>query len=243
MPDVTRLHLAYRARLDRLRRTTVAVALRADDPEAAVQLVLEAQRSAVANVDAYMSLEAGLATDTATEPWGLDPEQLIGQAARRGRALEDVYGANWISDVGSFAGRISREVNTDISLADRAGGFVHTEGDSRIVGTRRVLGAGPNCGLCVAAATRHYRKRDLRPMHHHCGCTTSPIYADTADGWNKPTNDMLRSLYARAGSTDAKSLGRITVTEAEVPAGVDLERLPAAEIVDSPEVGPTLIAI
>ncbi len=241
MADVTRLHLAYRARLGRLREAAVARALKAADPEEAVQIVLAAQRQAVTDVDAYMSLEAGLATSSSTEPWGLNPDKLIGQAARRGTLLEDVYGRHWIADAGSFAGRITREVNTDITLADRGGGFVHTEGDSRIVGTRRVLGSGPNCGLCVAAATRTYRKSDLRPIHHHCGCTTSPIYSDKAPGWNKPTNDMLRGLYARAGGTEGSKLRRIVVDPNDVPAGVEIARLPHVDIIDTTELGPTLV--
>lgn len=243
MPDVTRLHLAYRGRLDRLRAAAVARALGAEDPEAAVRLVLAAQRQVVADADAYMSLEAGLATGTSTDPWALDADQLIGQAARRGTFLEDVYGRNWVAEAASFESRIAREVNTDITLADRAGTFVHTEGDSRIVGSRRVLGSGPNCGLCVAAATRAYGSWELRPIHQHCGCTTQPIYSlkDPA-GWEKPTNDALNQLYARAGGTDARSLGRITVNDADLPPGVKPGVLHPAEIVDTPEFGPTLVA-
>lgn len=242
MADVTRLHLAYRSRLDRLRAVAVARALQADDPEAAAQIVLAAQRQTVADADAYMSMEAGLATGTSTEPWGLNPDPLIGAAARRGRPLEDVYGANWVSAYGSFTGRITREVNTDITLADRGATFVHTEGDSRIVGTRRVLGSGPNCGLCVAAATRAYRKSDLRPIHQHCGCTTQPLYSlrDPAS-WVKPTNDALSKLYARAGGTDARRLGRITVDDADLPPGVKPGVLRPVEIIETPELGPTLV--
>lgn len=244
MADVTRLHLAYRLRLDRLRRATVAAALQGDDPGAVVQLVLEAQRSTVANVDAYMSLEAGLATGTSTEPWGINPEPLIGVAARRGRLLEDVYGANWAARAGTFVGRITREVNTDITLADRAGTFVHSEGDDRIVGTRRVLGSGPNCGLCVAAATRSYSKRELRPIHQHCGCTTQPVYSlADPESWTKPTNEALNKLYARAGGTDKKSLGRITVNDADLPPGVKPDVLHPTEVIDTPELGPTLVAV
>lgn len=243
MPDVTRLHLAYRARLGRLRAAAVARALAAEDPGAAVQLVLAAQRQVIADTDAYMSMEAGLATGTSTEPWGLNPDPLIGREARRGVFLEDVYARNWVADAGSFTSRITREVNTDITLADRGATFVHTEGDSRIVGTRRVLGAGPNCGLCVAASTRAYFKRELRPIHAHCGCTTQPIYSlKDPKSWTKPTNDALNKLYARAGGTDKKSLGRITVDDADLPPGVKPGVLHPVEVIDTPELGPTLVA-
>jgi hypothetical protein len=243
VPDVTRLHLAYRDRLARLRRIAVARALQAADPEAAVPIVLDAQRQTVLTADAYYSLEAGLATGTDTQPWGIDPEPLIGRAARRGRALEDVYGANWVAQAGTFVSRITREVNTDVSLADRSAAFVHSEGDSRIVGTRRVLGTGPNCGLCVAAATRAYRSWELRPIHQHCGCTTQAIYSlKDPESWTKPTNDALNQLYARVGGTDARSLGRIVVDDTDLPPGVKPGVLHPVEIVDTPELGPTLVA-
>lgn len=243
MPDVTRLHLAYRDRLARLRRIAVARALQADDPGAVVPIVLDAQRQTVLTADAYYSLEAGLATGTDTQPWGIDPEPLIGRAARRGRALEDVYGANWVAAAGSFAGRITREVNTDITLADRSAAFVHSEGDSRIVGSRRALGAGPNCGLCVAASTRAYASHELRPIHQHCGCTTQAIYSlKDPKAWVKPTNDALTKLYARAGGTEGSKLSRIVVNDADLPPGVKAGELPVTEIVDTPELGPTLVA-
>lgn len=243
MPEITRLHRAYRTRLDRLRAAAVARTLQADDPEKAVQIVLAAQRQAVADADAYMSLEAGLATGSSTQPWGLTPDPLIGRAARRGTFLEDVYGRNWVAAAGTFAGRITREVNTDITLADRGAVFVHSEGDSRIVGTRRALGAGPNCGLCVAASTRAYASHELRPIHQHCGCTTQAIYSlKDPKAWVKPTNDALTKLYARAGGTEGSKLSRIVVNDADLPPGVKAGELPVTEIVDTPELGPTLVA-
>lgn len=196
-----------------------------------VPLVLGAQRVAVTQSDAYMSAEAGLATGTSTEPWGLDASQLIGARARRGDFLEDVYGRNHRAAASSFAERMAREVNTDITLAARSATFVHTEGDSRITGYRRTLSAGKNCALCVAAATRTYGKGDLQPIHSHCACGTQPIYGSAA-GWSKPTNDLLRSLYQRAGGNDFGSLRRLSVEASELD-GVD---------VVFTNLGPTLVA-
>lgn len=196
-----------------------------------VPLVLGAQRVAVTQTDAYMSAEAGLATGTSTEPWGLDASALIGVHARRGDFLEDVYGRNHRVDAGSFAERMAREVNTDITLADRGATFVHTEGDTRITGYRRTLSAKKNCALCVAAATRTYHKADLQPIHSHCGCGTQPIYGRVSE-WTKPTNDMLRSLYQRAGGNDFASLRRLSV---------DVSELEGVDVVFT-NLGPTLVA-
>lgn len=241
MADVTRLHLSYRLRLDRIRQNTLAAVTALDGPDQAVPLVLEAQRQAVVLADTYMSLEAGLATGSSTAPWGIDPERLIGKAARRGAFLEDVYERNWAVDVGTFAQRMAREVNTDITLADRAASYVHTEGDSRIVGHRRTLGAGPNCALCVVASTQRYGKGDLRPIHYGCGCSTRPIYGDAA-GWQRPNKAQLNALYTQAGGTDFRSLRRLPVNDEDLPAGVARRALPTVEVIDT-DLGPTLQAV
>lgn len=233
----TRLQQAHRRRLDRLRQRALTAVVAADREDTdqfvstVVPLVLGAQRVAVAQADAYLSAEAGLATSTSTEPWGLDASQLIGAHARHGDFLEDVYGRNHRADASRFAERMAREVNTDITLADRSATFVHTEGDTRITGYRRTLSAGKNCALCVAAATRIYHKGDLLPIHSHCGCGTQPIYGPMPE-WTKPTNDMLRSLYAKAGGNDFGSLRRISVEMSDLE-GVD---------VVFTNLGPTLVA-
>lgn len=233
----TRLQAAYRRRLDLLRTRTLNLVTAADTRsttsfiERVVPLVLAAQEATVAAADAYMSAEAGLATASSTEPWGLNPSMLIGVRARRGDFLEDVYARNHRADVSSFAERMAREVNTDITLADRATTYVHTEADTRISGHRRVLSAGKkNCPLCVVASDRLYHKSDLRPIHAHCGCTTQAIYNGTAEGWAKPSPAQIRDLYEKAGSTSAHSLTRIRVKD-----------LPEVKVIDS-DLGPTLVA-
>jgi len=236
VPD-TALQRAYKARLARIRNGTAARVVAADvaatDQFVAkvVPIVLAAQESTVRETDAYLSMEAGLATRTSTQPWGLDAGALIGVRARRGDYLEDVYGRNHRAEQGTFAGRMLREVNTDVTLAQRAASFVHTAGDTRITGYRRTLGSGKNCALCVAAATRTYHKGDLSPIHSHCGCGVSPQYGEVP-AWTKPTNDLLRSLYKRAGGNDYGSLRRIVVEGSEL-ANVD---------VVITDLGPTLIA-
>lgn len=221
MPE-TRLQRAHRQRLQRLRDRTLAAVIAADTAnttsfvERVVPVVLAAQEATVAATDAYLSTEAGLATSSSTAPWGLDARMLVGVAARRGDFLEDVYGRNHRADQSTFGQRMTREVNTDITLADRAATYVHTEGDTRITGYRRVLSSGKNCGLCVAAATRRYTKADLSPIHSHCRCGSQPIYTPVSD-WQKPNKAQLNELYARAGGSDYSSLRRIQVADSDLP--------------------------
>jgi hypothetical protein len=234
----TELHRRYGRRLARVRTGTLARVLTADTRsttafvDAVVPVVLAAQETTVGEADAYLSMEAGLATRTSTEPWRLNPAPLIGVHARRGDFLEDVYARNHRAAEGSFRERMAREVNTDVTLAERGATFVHTAGDERIVGYRRVLSPGKNCGLCVVAATQRYSKGDLRPIHLSCGCTTQPIYG-TAGSYRRPTRAQLTGLYERAGGTDFKSLRRMSVDEADLPDVV---------VVDS-SLGPTLTRV
>lgn len=236
MPE-TALHRRYVTRLNGVRTSTLARVIAADTSsttafvDRVVPLVLAAQEVTVASADAYLSTEAGMATGSSTEPWGLNPAALIGHRARRGEFLEDVYARNHRSAESTFVERMAREVNTDITLAERAGTYVHTDGDPRITGYRRVLSASKNCGLCVAAATQRYGKGDLRPIHHACKCTTQPTYGD-AGGFRKPSRSQLSELYERAGGTGARQLSRIRADNAD---------LPTVEIVES-TLGPTLVA-
>lgn len=228
----SRLHASYRSRLERLRARTVRLVTAADTSDtsafvrAVVPVVLASQTATVAEADAYLSTEAGLATGTSTEPWGLNAAALIGVHARRGDFLEDVYARNHRTPEGSFAERMAREVNTDITLAERAATFVHTEGDTRITGYRRVTSGGA-CVLCSVAASQRYSRGDLRPIHHGCSCTTAPVYGDAA-GWRKPNRAALNALYERAGGSDAGALRRITADDETI------------EIVES-VLGPTLV--
>jgi hypothetical protein len=236
VPD-TLLQRSHRARVTRLRARTLAAVLAADTANTdrfvatVVPIVLGGQRATVVEADAYLSTEAGLATSSSTEPWGLDPDRLIGVRARRGDFLEDVYARNHRAAQSTFLERMAREVNTDITLAQRGATFVHTDGDSRITGYRRTLGGGKNCGLCVVAATQRYRSGDLMPIHSHCRCGTAPIYGPAA-GWKKPDKAQLNALYTRAGGSDYGSLRRIHVAESD---------LPDVAVVDS-KLGPTLVA-
>jgi hypothetical protein len=221
-----------------VRTSTLARVLASDVPdtgqfvERVVPIVLASQESVVAATDAYMSLEAGMSTGTSREPWRLDASRLIGARARRGELLEDVYGRNHRATQGTFRERMAREVDTDITLAERGATYVHTEGDPRIAGYRRVLGTGKHCGLCVAASSQRYSKGDLRPIHLKCGCTTQPIYGDVRS-FQRPNRARLNQLYEQAGGTGSRQLSRIKV---------DNPDLPEVEIINT-ALGPTLTRV
>lgn len=228
----TRLQRVHRSRLAVIRSRTLALVVGANTEDTTefvdrvVPLVLASQAATVAQTDAFLSTEAGLATDTSTEPWGLDAAALIGVHARRGDYLEDVYARNHRAPQGTFQGRMAREITTDVTLAERAATFVHTEGDDRIAGHRRVTSGSP-CALCAVAATQRYTRGDLRPIHHGCSCTTAPIYRDVTN-WRKPDRAALNAIYERAGGTDYQSLRRLTADNETV------------EVVNS-VLGPTLV--
>lgn len=246
--EVTRLQSAFQARIARRRDllTTRVLAAPAGDLDGwlaeVVPLVLDTQRAVVADTDAFLALDAGLATGTDTRPWGLDADRLVGRVARRGTFLEDVYARTLLATAGTTRGRLERELATDVSLARREATWIHTAGDPRVVGHRRVLSpGGKNCALCVVASTRTYRSSDLAPIHSHCGCTTQPVYGPAT----APTVDraFLDDLYARAGSNRYGDLRTLQVLDDELPAGLAPATVPReVAVVDTAELGPTLVA-
>lgn len=243
---VSRLHVAYRADLERRTRAATARVLAADPTDLdgwladVVPIVLDAQRVAVSVTDAFLSLDAGVATSTSTAPWGLDPDPIIGAAARNGTPLEDVYARNLRAAAGTARQRLTREVATDITLARRRASHLHVVGDPRITGWRRVTGPRA-CGLCVVAATRVYRTQELQPIHSHCSCTVQPVYGP-GDA-PEVTSEFLEDLYERAGSTTYADLRTIRLDADEIPPGLTADGLPERVAIRvTPELGPTLVA-
>lgn len=83
---------------------------------------------------------------------------------------------------------------------------------AEVVGYRRVihpeLSRTGVCGLCIAAADRIYRVRELRDVHTNCKCTVAAVTAefDPADVLNKAD---LKQLYGAAGGTSGPELKRV----------------------------------
>lgn len=101
--------------------------------------------------------------------------------------------------------------------------------DKRVHGYRRVihpeLAKGGVCGMCVAAASRRYYIRDLKPIHNGCNCSIAPI-TDKHDIGDLLNRDDLEKLYDQAGSTYNRNLKKTRY-----------------ELVDHHELGPVLTRI
>lgn len=220
------------------------------DPEVAARVVLAAQRTAVAQTDAYMAVAASMVLDAPVEPVGLDAEPLIGVRARHGRPLEEVYGGvRRVARQDGFdrgLAYLRQQIMTDAALAQRNAAHAIAEADDSVAGWRRVLNpAGGNvCGMCVAASTRVYGRSDLQPIHRQCRCTVQPIHDSSFTG-RVLDRDRLEAVYERSGgSTRREDLFRIRIPEDGLPEGVDSAALDAlnVRVVNDPELGVALDA-
>jgi hypothetical protein len=92
---------------------------------------------------------------------------------------------------------------------------------SKATGYRRVLHPeksedGFSCGLCVVAADRIYKVRELLPLHDGCNCTISPILNGVDPGKQLNDEDLARLYKAAGGTTDGRKLQnrvRAAITE------------------------------
>lgn len=216
--------------------------------EELVQSVLAAQAAIVDLTDAALSQAAGLTTSSTPAALGIEADPLIGAHARRGLALEKVYGrAGSVAELsGPDAVRewLESSVRIDMQLAHRAAAAAHVAADRRVVAWRRQIApAGKTCGLCVAASTRLYHLGDLLPIHHHCRCTVVEVYDTSPIRGPILDRERLDEVYRAAGQRiDRRTLSHIEIDVAQLPAGIDSDAIRALEprIVDHPEFGPYL---
>jgi hypothetical protein len=169
----------YRSQRLRLMNTVAAATAQVwaqgyRDREQVIQQVLAivhgGQAQTVALVDAYMAVKA------AGAPKGLDPAAYT-VASLRGVPGEAVYARPFgAPSKDSTLHALNRLVRTDMQLAQTHSARDWMAGEDRIVGYRRVLGAGHSCSLCVAAAERTYRTEDLMPIHERCSCSVEPVF-------------------------------------------------------------------
>lgn len=119
-------------------------------------------------------------------------------------------------DARRMAGERAESIaETDLTLAMRDASQQTLAAVERVTGWRRIIhpeqAKGGSCGLCVAAATRVYHKRELMPLHGGCHCTVLPIIG-LQRGTKDPgisINDVdLGALYKRVGGTAAAKLKR-----------------------------------
>lgn len=127
-----------------------------------------AHEQAVALADAYMAAAVGaapLGVDPATVGRQVDRDELWQRPAKQARMHTTATGL-------AYAQQLAR---TNVTLAARDTWHRWTSTDDRIVGYRRVLRGGRNCGLCIVASTQRYHRKQLQPIHSNCRCTVEPI--------------------------------------------------------------------
>lgn len=109
--------------------------------------------------------------------------------------------------------RMSALADMDLALAMRDQSSKVIKASPRVTGYRRVLHpelakSGTSCGLCIAASTRIYKKKELLPLHDHCNCGVMPVVG-TEDPGKEFNEEDLKQLYALAGGTGAQELSRV----------------------------------
>ncbi|AYD83411.1 MuF-like minor capsid protein [Gordonia phage Emianna] len=129
--------------------------------------------------------------------------------------------------------RLERMVNDDIAMANRSAfrNAINAAPAGVITGYRRVLHpelakTGQSCGLCVAASTRIYKKKDLLPLHNLCNCEPQEI-VDGRDVGQQINDEDLDILYGEAGYSTHRT---------------DLSNT-KWKVFDHPELGPVLRSV
>lgn len=105
---------------------------------------------------------------------------------------------------------------TDLSLARRDEIRKIFMATPEVIGYRRIIHPelskdGTSCGLCVVAADRVYRKKQLLPIHNGCNCGVLPITRDQDPG-RELNDEDLQNLYDAAGDTGRTELQRVRVS-------------------------------
>lgn len=150
----------------------------------AVPVVNAGQRQSVALTEAYLARALG------RRPLGVDPEQLIGPAARNGAAPEDVYrrpfvtvwtalkaGSAFTAAVSAGLARATGTAEMDVQLAARATFAAVQREDAEIRGYRRVADGGA-CTFCLMVDGAFVKSADAMALHNRCGCSLEPILGE-----------------------------------------------------------------
>lgn len=151
------------------------------------------QARAASLTDAYLAALETAVLDVRTEPIGIAPAKVTTEALRGVKAAEvwerpahtvwTELGKGLPPDV---AGARGLERATDLTETGLELAHTHTARDvlqhrSRARGYQRVPQGGRSCALCLLAATQHYSKKDLMPIHPGCHCKTRPFYGPPPD--------------------------------------------------------------
>jgi hypothetical protein len=147
---------------------------------------------------------------------------------RSGVSILDVYRrpANlyrWrrsVGDTDEQARKVLEQRVTDLAQMDviRAEDYVTQDTYARtpgVIGRRRIIHpelseSGFSCGLCVVAADRVYKVKELKPIHAHCNCTDAPITEGFDPGGALNRAD-LDAFYKAAGGNSGDYLRDVRV--------------------------------
>lgn len=145
-----------------------------------VPLVETAQRSSVSLTHAYLqrALDRPLS--------GVNPDELIGAAARNGASPEEVYtrpfitlwselgeGVAWSDAAKAALSRATGMAATDVQLSMRDTLKAVGEAES-FYGYQRVADGGA-CNFCLEVDGAYLTSGDAMPLHSGCGCSVEPL--------------------------------------------------------------------
>lgn len=142
----------------------------------AARIVGATQQQAAAATATFLAAkarEAGLDPGTTIDPAdytqlrGVDP----GEVYRRpfgAAGTQLAQGVGFGAAMQSGRSRLVKLAATDLQMAHTYSSRDWMSTQSGVVGYRRVLGSGKNCGLCVTASTQRYRTGQLAPIHESC---------------------------------------------------------------------------
>lgn len=237
LPPPERLNVIHRARLARLRAAAALAATRAfdriSDPAAdasafladVVPIALGAQAAMVAEVDAYLSLVAGVVTGSDRAPVGIDAAQIVGAKARNGNVLETVYRRplwEWERRQAELFARAAGEMpdgpirrqssigREQIRLFARSRIAQDIVTDLQLVQRDatwarmqidprlprwRRVTSGESCPLCTVAATNTYAAIRRIQLHPGCDCGIEPLV--DGDVMSTPNVRQLPDVYRR----------------------------------------------
>lgn len=158
-----------------------------------VPLVQSAQRSSVALTEGY------LARFLQRRPNGVDPEALIGAAARGGTDPATAYkrpfvtlwtalGSGVIYDdaVSSALARATEMAEFDVQASMRATSNAVQDAEEGFYGYQRVAD-GAACEFCASIDGAYVKRADAMPLHPRCGCGLEPLTAPHSLATNLPS--------------------------------------------------------
>jgi len=171
---------------------------RDDDLERYISVVgpqIDGFKQQAANLQAAYYQQVAKANGESFTPEPTRPSDLTDEVLRNGPSAQEVYrrpfvqvytalSANTLftTAIEQGAARASSIAETNVQLASRQAGLKQRQGNSNIVGYRRVLTGSENCALCAIASTQRYTRDNLKPIHPGCDCGEEAIYGDFDPG-------------------------------------------------------------